>query len=319
MLVYVLFVIGFVLLIKGADMLVDGSVSIAQRYNVSSLVIGLTVVAFGTSAPELAVNVIASIKGNNGLVIGNVVGSNIANILLILGVTAMIKTLGVKSNTVWREIPFSLISAVLLGYMANDILLGSGQSDMVSRADGLILMAGFAMFIFYTFKLSKNDNDNDMVIIHYGIGKSVLLFVLGLVGLVVGGQWIVNGAVAIAQEIGLSESFIGFTIVAIGTSLPELATGVMAVRKGNTDIAIGNVIGSNIFNVFWVLGLSATISPISFNAEDNYSVMVNVIVSVVLFALLFIGKRHQLQRWQGALLFAGYAAYLVTLTWMARL
>lgn len=319
MLVYVLFVIGFVLLIKGADLLIDGSISIAQRYNVSSLVIGLTVVAFGTSAPELAVNVIASVKGNNGLVIGNVVGSNIANILFILGVTAMIRTLGVKSNTVWREIPFSLLSALILGYMINDILLGSGTEDLVSRADGLVLMTGFAMFIFYTFKLAKKDNDEEMVTLHYGIGKSIMFFVIGLGGLIVGGQWIVNGAVAIAQVVGLSESFIGFTIVAIGTSLPELATGLMAVKKGNTDIAIGNVIGSNIFNVFWVLGVSATISPISFNAEDNYSVMVNVIVSLVLFALLFIGKRHQLQRWQGALLFAGYVAYLATLTWMAQI
>ncbi len=318
MLVYVLFVIGFLLLIKGADMLIDGSVSLAQRFNVSGLVIGLTVVAFGTSAPELAVNVIASLKGNNGLVIGNVVGSNIANILLILGISAMVRTLSVKSNTVWREIPFSLISALLLAYMANDILLGSGVEDKVSRADGLVMILGFVMFIFYTFKLSKKDNDEEMTVIHYGIGKSILLFVLGLIGLVVGGQWIVNGAVSIAQEIGLSESFIGFTIVAIGTSLPELATSIMAVRKGNTDIAIGNVIGSNIFNIFWVLGLSAAISPVSFNAEDNYSVMVNVIASIVLFALLFIGKRHQLQRWQGALLFAGYVAYLATLTWMAN-
>jgi cation:H+ antiporter len=315
MLVYVLFVVGFVLLIKGADMLIDGSVSIAQRYNVSSLVIGLTVVAFGTSAPELAVNVMASLRGNNGLVIGNVVGSNIANVLLILGISAMIKTLGVKSNTVWREIPFSLISALVLGYMVNDILFFSGQADSVSRADGLVLMTGFAIFIFYTFKLSKKETEEEIVEIQHSVGKSAFLFVLGLIGLVLGGRWIVNGAVEIAQVFGLSESFIGFTIVAIGTSLPELATGVMAVRKGNTDIAIGNVIGSNIFNVFWVLGLSATINPISFNAEDNYSVMVNVIVSVVLFALLFIGKRQQLQRWQGALLFIGYVAYLAALTW----
>jgi cation:H+ antiporter len=317
MLVYVLFVVGFVLLIKGADMLIDGSVSIAQRYSVSSLVIGLTVVAFGTSAPELAVNVMASFTGNNGLIIGNVVGSNIANVLLILGISAMIKTLGVKSNTVWREIPFSLISALVLGYMVNDILFFSGQADSVSRVDGLILMTGFAIFIFYTFKLSKKETEEEIVEIQHSVGKSVFLFVLGLIGLVLGGRWIVNGAVEIAQVFGLSESFIGFTIVAIGTSLPELATGVMAVRKGNTDIAIGNVIGSNIFNVFWVLGLSATINPISFNVQDNYSVMVNVIVTVVLFALLFIGKRQQLQRWQGVLLFIGYVFYLAALTWMA--
>lgn len=306
------------LLIKGADVLIDGAVSIAQRFNVSSLVIGLTVVAFGTSAPELAVNIIASVKGNNGLVIGNVVGSNIANILLILGVSAMIRNLGVRSNTVWREIPFSLFSALLLGYMVNDVLMGDANTDQVSRADGLMLMACFALFLFYTFRLAKQDNDEEMAVIHYSLGKGIFLFLIGLAGLIIGGQWIVDGAIAIATELGLSEAFIGFTVVAIGTSLPELATGVMAVRKGNTDIAIGNVIGSNIFNLFWVLALSATISPIPFSAEDNYSVMVNIVVSLVLFALLFIGKRHQLQRWQGLLLFVGYLAYLATLTWMAN-
>jgi cation:H+ antiporter len=202
--------------------------------------------------------------------------------------------------------------------MVNDILFFSGQADSVSRADGLVLMTGFAIFIFYTFKLSKKETEEEIVEIEHSVGKSAFLFVLGLIGLVLGGRWIVNGAVEIAQVFGVSEAFIGFTIVAIGTSLPELATGVMAVRRGNTDIAIGNVIGSNIFNVFWVLGLSATIRPISFNTEDNHSIMVNVIVSVVLFAMLFIGKRHQLQRWQGALLFVGYVVYLAALTWMAR-
>ena len=317
MLVYLLFVLGFVLLIKGADVLIDGAVSIAQRFNVSSLVIGLTVVAFCTSAPELAVNVIASVKGNNGLVIGNVVGSNIANIMLILGVSAMIRTLSVKSNTVWREIPFSLFSAILLGYMVNDVLIRDAHLDQVSRLDGLILIACFALFVFYTFRLAKKSEDEKPSEIQRSFGKAIILFLLGLTALIIGGRWIVQGAVEIAIVFGLSEAFIGLTIVAIGTSLPELATGVMAVRKGNTDIAIGNVIGSNIFNLFWVLAVSATISPIPFNAEDNYSVMVNIVVSLVLFALLFVGKRNQLQRWQGVLLFLGYLAYLTTLKWIA--
>lgn len=316
MLVYLLFVVGFVLLIKGADWLIDGAVSIARQFGVSSLVIGLTVVAFGTSAPELAVNVIASVNGNNGLVIGNVVGSNIANVLLILGISALLGTLTVKNSTVWREIPFSLAAALLLGYMVNDALVEPQATDMVSRADGLVLIGAFIGFIFYTFRLTKKGTDEVIPASKHGTGKAVLLFVVGLAGLVLGGHWIVKGAVAIAQLMGMSESFIGFTVVAIGTSLPELATSIAAVKKGNTDLAIGNVIGSNIFNICWVLGLSAAISPVDFNADDNYSVLVNISVSLVLFALLFIGKRHQLQRWQGGLLLAGYVAYLGTLVWM---
>lgn len=317
MLVYFLFVVGFVLLIKGADWLIDGAVTIAQKFGVSSLVIGLTVVAFGTSAPELAVNIIASVKGNNGLVIGNVVGSNIANVLLILGISALIRDLTVKTSTVWREIPFSLVAALLLGYMVNDALITPTATDQVSRADGLVLIVAFGAFIFYTFRLTKKGHDEERTTPKHGMGKAGLMFLVGLTGLVLGGRWIVQGAVEMAQVVGMSESFIGFTIVAIGTSLPELATSVAAVRKGNSDLAIGNIIGSNIFNICWVLGLSAAISPVTFNAEDNYSVLANISISLVLFSLLFIGKRHQLQRWQGGLLLAGYVAYLATLVWMA--
>lgn len=316
MLVYFLFVVGFILLIKGADWLIDGAITIARKFGVSSLVIGLTVVAFGTSAPELAVNVIASLKGNTGLVIGNVVGSNIANVLLILGISALIGSLSVKTSTVWREIPFSLLAALLLGYMVNDALITPQAEDQVSRADGFVLVAMFVAFIFYTFRLTKKGHDEEQPAPGFGMGKATLMFLVGLAGLVVGGRWIVQGAVHIAEVMGMSQAFIGFTVVAIGTSLPELATGIAAVRKGNTDLAIGNVIGSNIFNICWVLGLSASINPIKFNADDNYSVLVNISVSLVLFALLFIGKRHQLQRWQGGLLLAGYVAYLATLCWM---
>ena len=316
MVVYILFFVGFVMLIKGADWLIDGAVTIAQKFGVSSLVIGLTVVAFGTSAPELAVNVIASVKGNNGSGDWNVVGSNIANVLLIIGVSALIRDLSVKSNTVWREIPFSLITALVLGYMVNDAIVTPTASDQVSRADGLLLVAAFGAFIFYTFRLTKKGHDEQKEIPKHGMGKAIMMFIIGLIGLIAGGRWIVQGAIAMAESIGISESFIGFTVVAIGTSLPELATGVMAVRKGNTDLAIGNVIGSNIFNICWVLGLSASISPISFNTNDNYGVLVNISISLVLFALLFIGKRHQLERWQGGLLLAGYVAYLATLVWM---
>ncbi|MGB1318724.1 MAG: calcium/sodium antiporter, partial [Flavobacteriales bacterium] len=276
------------------------------------IVIGLTVVAFGTSAPELAVNIIASINGNNGLAIGNIVGSNIANVLLILGVAGTITSLTVQKNTVWREIPFSLFAALLLGFLVNDQLSGDSQTDQISRADGLILIAMFALFLFYTFRLGKNNLTEELPEADDArpMWKSVGMLVLGLAGLVIGGKWIVEGAVSLALLFGYSESFVGFTIVAIGTSLPELATAVVAVRKGNTDLAIGNVIGSNIFNIFWVLGLSATISPMDFNPDDNFSVLLNIACSAVLFGLLFIGKRQTLQKWQGMLLLLAYLGYL---------
>jgi cation:H+ antiporter len=316
MLVYVLFAVGFVLLIKGADWLIEGAADIARKFRIPEIVFGLTVVAFGTSAPELAVNIIASVKGNNGLAIGNIVGSNIANILLILGLSAMIRELQVKSATVWREIPFSLFAALILGYMVNDSMSGNSSVDLVSRADGLVLIALFGLFLFYTIRLGRNNLKEEIPTSEGArpMWKSIAMLFVGLTGLVLGGQWIVDGAVSLARLFGYSESFIGFTIVAVGTSLPELATGVVAVRKGNTDLAIGNVIGSNIFNIFWVLGLSATISPMDFNTEDNFSIFVNIGCSAVLFGMLFIGKRHRLEKWQGGVLLLAYMAYISYLT-----
>ena len=316
MLVYVLFAVGFLLLIKGADWLIEGAADIARKFRIPEIVFGLTVVAFGTSAPELAVNIIASINGNNGLAIGNIVGSNIANVLLILGVAGTITSLSVKKNTVWREIPFSLFAALLLGFLVNDQLSGDSQTDQISRADGLILIGMFVLFLFYTFHLGKNNLTEELPEADDArpMWKSIGMLIIGLAGLVIGGKWIVDGAVSLALLFGYSESFIGLTVVAIGTSLPELATAVVAVRKGNTDLAIGNVIGSNVFNIFWVLGLSATISPMDFDAGDNFSILLNIACSAVLFALLFIGKRHTLQKWQSILLLLGYVAYIVYLT-----
>ncbi|MFT6211335.1 MAG: cation:H+ antiporter [Bacteroidia bacterium] len=316
MLIYLLFAVGFLLLIKGADWLIEGAADIARKFRIPEIVIGLTVVAFGTSAPELAVNIIASINGNNGLAIGNIVGSNIANVLLILGVAGTITSLSVQKNTVWREIPFSLFAALLLGFLVNDQISGDSQTDQISRADGLILIGMFVLFLFYTFHLGKNNLTEELPEADDArpMWKSIGMLIIGLAGLVIGGKWIVDGAVSLALLFGYSESFVGLTVVAIGTSLPELATAVVAVRKGNTDLAIGNVIGSNVFNIFWVLGLSATISPMDFDAGDNFSILLNVACSAVLFILLFIGKRHTLQKWQSALLLLGYVAYIVYLT-----
>ncbi len=311
---YLLFAFGFVLLIKGADWLIEGAVSIAQRLKVPDLVVGLTVVAFGTSAPEMSVNIIASVNGNNGLAIGNIVGSNIANVLLILGVCAAITKLTVQRSTVVAEIPFALLAALILGYMVNDSMTDANAIDQISRADGLVLIAMFFVFIYYTLRLSKADvSDEVPQVPKMSVGAAIGLFVVGLTGLVVGGQWIVDGAVQIATQLGYSETFIGLTVVSVGTSLPELATSVAAVRKGNTDLAIGNVIGSNIFNIFWVLGLSAVISPITFNVADNINIYVVIGTHLLLFGALFVGSRHQVNRWQGGVFLLCYAAYLAVL------
>ena len=308
---YILFVLGFIILIKGADLLVSGSSAIAKKFNIPDLVIGLTIVAFGTSAPELFVNVSASLKGNTDIAVGNIIGSNIANILLILGVSAMIYPLTVKSTTVWKEIPFSLLAALVTGILANDIILDGRTISEISRGDGLILLAFFLIFLYYIFSISKNsdapalENLKPMTSL-----KSGVFIAVGLGMLVLGGTWIINGAREIAGNFGVSEYLIGLTVVSVGTSLPEFATSAVAAYKKNTDIAIGNVVGSNIFNVFWILGVSATINPLPFEQSGNFDLMTAVLASVLLMASLFIGKRHILEKWQGAIFLMFYVAYL---------
>ena len=265
MLTYFLLIIGFIIIIKGADLLVDGASSIAKKLNVSDLVIGLTVVAFGTSAPELFVNVFASIQGNSEIAIGNILGSNIANILLILGVAAIIFPLSVQSTTVWKEIPFSLLAALILGVLVNDHLIDHKENSELTRGDGLVLIGFFIIFMYYIFSIAKkSENTTIGDLKQLSNFRSVSYILLGLTGLVLGGTWIVNGAIEIAGKFGVSEYLIGLTVVAVGTSLPELATSAVAAYKKNTDIAIGNVVGSNIFNIFWVLGISAVIKPLPF-------------------------------------------------------
>jgi len=312
MMTYLLLILGFVLLIKGADFLVDGSASLAKKYNISNIVIGLTIVAFGTSTPELIVSLIASMNGNTEIAIGNVVGSNIVNIFFILGVSATIYPLATKSNTIWKEIPMSLLAALLLWVMANDQLIDGANSSMLSRIDGIVFLAFFIIFIYYTVGIAKSDTDDSPEIEIQNItpGKSFLFIVLGLAGLIIGGKWIVDGAVALAKNLGLSESLIGLTIVAVGTSLPELAASAVAAYKKQTDIAIGNVVGSNIFNIFLILGISSLIKPLPFTSGSNIDVMVACLASIVLFVLLFVGKKHIIQKWQGLLMILIYVVYV---------
>ncbi|HRG22067.1 MAG TPA: calcium/sodium antiporter [Saprospiraceae bacterium] len=309
---YLLLILGFVILIKGADFLVDGSASLAKKYNISNIVIGLTIVAFGTSTPELIVSLIASMNGNTEIAIGNVVGSNIVNIFFILGVSATIYPLATKSNTIWKEIPMSLLAAFLLWVMANDQLIDGANSSMLSRIDGIVFLAFFIIFIYYTVGIAKSDTDDSPEIEIQNItpGKSFLFIVLGLAGLIIGGKWIVDGAVALAKNLGLSESLIGLTIVAVGTSLPELAASAVAAYKKQTDIAIGNVVGSNIFNIFLILGISSLIKPLPFTSGSNIDVMVACLASIVLFVLLFVGKKHIIQKWQGLLMILIYVVYV---------
>lgn len=314
MMTYILFILGFFLLIKGADFLVDGSASIAHKLNISSIVIGLTIVAFGTSAPEFIVNIFASINGNTEIAIGNILGSNIANILLILGISSIIYPLATKRNTVWKEIPLSLLAAVLLGVMANDTLIDGGAFSGLTRIDGIVLLAFFIIFLYYTFGISKATGEvSDTDIKDLSYTKSTVFILGGLIGLVVGGKWIVDGAVAIAEIFNVSQSLIGLTVVAIGTSLPELATSAIAAYKKQTDIAIGNIVGSNIFNIFWILGFSALIRPLPFSRSSDVDILMAILASAILFFIMFVGKKHVVEKWQGILMILLYVAYIAFL------
>ena len=311
MLTIALMILGFFLLIKGADLLVDGAAALARRYGVSDMTIGLTVVGFGTSTPELVVNVMAGVQGTAALAIGNAVGSNIANVFLILGITGLIHPLKVTSRTVWREIPMSLLAAVVLAILANDVLLNGSPAALIDRSDGLILLCFFSIFIYYTvsetLEVKGVSEFTPTATMHPK--KALLLLILGLAGLVLGGRWIVGGAVHISRLFNITESVIGLTVVALGTSLPELATSATAARKGNADIAVGNVVGSNIFNIFFVLGISALIHPLPFSPGNNIDLVMVIFASLMLFLFMFTGKRLQLDRWEGLLFIFTYLTY----------
>ena len=311
--VYLLFVVGLYLLVKSADWIVDSSSSLAKKLGVSSLIIGLTVVAFGTSLPELFVNILATLKGAGEFSFGNIVGSNIANVLLILGVTALITNVKVKSSTVWREIPFALLAAFVFFVLTSKIFFGEG--DIFTRADGLILLSLFAMFIYYIYQMSRKDKKNiglvkKVEVSNWRIG---IMLVLGLVGIYFGGKWVVEGAVFIAGQFGLSEYLISATIVAFGTSLPELVICVFAALKKNMDIAVGNIIGSNIFNILWVFGIIPFIGVIKIPPFVGLDIGIMFLVTLLLFVFMFVGKRHGLSRKEGIIFLSLYVLYIVYL------
>jgi cation:H+ antiporter len=305
-------IFGFALLIKGADFLVDGAAALARRMRISDLTISLTVVAFGTSAPELVVNVAAGLDGKTDLAVGNVLGSNIANIFLILGVSALIMPLRVTSETVWREIPMAFLATAVLAVLAGDQVLNGAGTAMISRSDGLVLLCFFAVFIYYTIGSAMKDRgavgyapSNQLT-----AARAAAYLAVGLAGLVIGGQWIVAGAVSLSRTLGISEIFIGLTVIAFGTSLPELATSTMAAYKGNADIAVGNVVGSNIFNIFFVLGAGALIRPLPLDAGRALDMGIAASAGLLLFFFMFTGRRFLVDRWEGALLILFYIAYI---------
>ena len=307
---YSLFIAGFYFLIKGANWLIEGSSSIAKKFRVSDLMIGLTIVSFGTSSPELFVNLIASFNGNSDLAIANIVGSNISNILLILGIAAIIYPLTVKKGTTSTAIPLNMLAVVALWLLVNDVLIDGGSLSVLTRIDGFILLLFFFIFIYYTFGITKVEGSKEYVE-EKNTFISIMMVLAGIVGLGFGGKWIVDGAIDIATKFNMSESLIGLTIVAIGTSLPELVTSAVAAFKHNADIAIGNVIGSNIFNIFWILGLSSVVKPLFFSDSLNFDIYFMGVVTLLLLLFVFIGRKNQLGRSEGILLVLIYILYLI--------
>ena len=300
-------VVGLVLLVKGADWLVDGASKLAKRLGVTDLVIGLTIVAFGTSMPEFVVNMVSVADGATDLAITNILGSNIINTLVILGCSALVCPLVAQRSTVRLDIPLNIVAGVLV--LVFVFITSPMEPKGLSRVEGLALLVVFAAFLIYTFYTAKADATTTTESTPFPLWKCVVLILAGLVGLVVGGEMIVKSAVAIARYCGVAESVIGLTIVALGTSLPELATSVVAAFKHNNDIAIGNVVGSNIFNVFFILGTSAIIKhlPVYPGIEIDAAL---VAVSALAVWLLLCNKNRSINRWGGALLLVIYAGYL---------
>lgn len=309
---------GLLLILAGANALTDGAASVAKRFHISSLVIGLTIVAFGTSAPELTVSVVSALKGSADMAIGNVVGSNIFNVLMIVGCTAAIVPISVTKGTLSKEIPLCILASVVLLVCANDVLIDKAATNTISSSDGLLLLCFFLIFLGYTFAIAHNgSSEGDSEIKDMPIGKSALFIAGGLAGLIYGGQLFVDGASAIARSLGVSESVIGLTLVAGGTSLPELATSAVAALKKNPEMAIGNVIGSNLFNIFFVLGCSATIHPLGIQGITNPDLGVLIGSGVLLYIFGWFFKKRTITRIEGIALIAcyvGYTGYLISLS-----
>jgi cation:H+ antiporter len=309
--IILLIILGFVLLIKGADFLVNGASGIAKKFGIPEIIVGLTIVSIGTSMPELFVSLTSSLKGYSDVSIGNVIGSNLCNLLLILGITTCIRDIKFERNTKYIEIPF-LIGTTFLFFCF-------GQDGIISRLEAIILIVLFICFILYTIITSnsqKNSEDNFENVVkeeNISVIKSIFQILIGVIALKFGGDFVVENATQIARIIGISDKVISVTIIAFGTSLPELITSVLASIKGNTDIAIGNIIGSNIFNLLLIIGISAVINPIIFNLTYNFDLIYLVVAILILFIIPHAGKKEYMTKWGGIIYLIMYAIYMVHL------
>ncbi|MDD4086557.1 MAG: calcium/sodium antiporter [Bacteroidales bacterium] len=310
LLTYILFVVGFVVLILGANWLVNGSVSLGLRANLSPLVIGLTVVAFGTSLPELVINVFASFKGSSDLAIGNVLGSNIMNIFLILGISALLMPIHVERISMQRDIPVGLFATLLFGLVANGYFMGFEL--VINRFDGFVLLAVFGVYLWFTLK-KGNGMEPDLDVENKQPAswpKTILLILIGLAGLFFGGEWVSDGALEVAKALGISETAVGLTIVAAATSLPELVTAIVAAMKKNIGIVMGNVLGSNIINILVVLGTSAIINPLIYQTKLNVELGMVIAANLALVVLIYLGKGFRLSRYEGISLILIYIVFI---------
>lgn len=308
---YILLLLGFVLLIKGADYFVEGASSIAKKFRIPTLIIGLTIVAFGTSAPEAAVSIASAIKGQNEIALGNVIGSNIFNLLFVVGMAAVICPLQVKKSMIIKEFPFAILSCLVLVILVQDQLFGTSTMVVLNRGDGLILLLFFCIFMYYLIgvAISARSEAVEEEIAVMPLGRSSLFTLGGIIGIVVGGDIVVDSASEIALAWGMSQNLVGLTIVAVGTSLPELVTSIVAARKGETDITLGNVIGSNLFNVFFILGISSCIHPIAVN--PNIIVDSLFLLAVTLVTYLFAVTKKTINKIEGGCLVAVYIIYMI--------
>ncbi len=307
----VILITGFILLIKGADLFISGASSLGLKLKVPQIVIGLTVVAFGTSLPELFINIAGSLAHNNDIVLGNIVGSNIFNILMILGAASLLYPITANRNTVWREIPFVILVSIILFILSNDQLFGEEKS-VISRGDGIILLIFMGYFLYYIFKLTKkSNNDEEHELKEITNIKIIIFMIAGIAGLISGGNLVVDSAVKIARFFNLSDKIIALTIIAAGTGLPEFVTSIVAAFRKNSSIALGNIVGSNIFNILMVIGVSSIIYPVKYSAEMytfDYSVL--IISSLILFITMFVMKKSKISRIEGLVMILLYFIYI---------
>lgn len=316
-----LLILGGALVLFGADRLTDGATALARRFGVTEMVIGLTVVAFGTSLPEFVTSFMSTLKGSSDISIGNIVGSNIFNTLVIVGASALVYPIVIRKSTVTKDIPFAILASLVLLVVSFDVLLDGAVMNILTRTDGLVMLGFFSVFMAYTFFMARNteelstSNESNVPVKQMPYWKIFLFIILGLAGLVLGGNLFVESACEIALSLGISETVVGLTIVAAGTSLPELATSVVAARKGSSAIAIGNVVGSNIFNIFFVMGMCATIAPMKVGNISYIDLALMLVSMLMLWGFSF--SKRKIERWEGVLLVIVYLIYLSYLVYNA--